>query len=123
MLHMQVDCICWRENWVLFASFAPQTVGPDLLATLIHVIDGQITEQLKMPGKAQEKVQIEPLLFLQEQLGSVMMWTSKGVRDAICFNEISRARGPWGIIKRRMKWDVKSEERLINSKKHPLDTL
>lgn len=48
-------------------------MGPDLLATLIHVIDGQITEQLKMPGKAQEKVQIEPLLFLQEQLGSVMM--------------------------------------------------
>lgn len=48
-------------------------MGPDSLVTLIHVIDGQITEQLKMPGKAQEKVQMEPLLFLQEQLGSVMM--------------------------------------------------
>lgn len=29
--------------------------------------------QIKMHGKAQEKVQVEPLLFLQELLGFVMM--------------------------------------------------
>lgn len=76
-----------------------------------------------MAEKAQEKVQMEPLLFLQELLGSVMMWVLKGAKDGVCSNEISRPRGPRGIMKKRMKWDIKSEERLISHKKHPLGAL
>lgn len=52
-----------------------------------------------------------------------MMWALKGARDGVCGNEISRARGPWGIVKKRVKWDMKSEERLIRGKKRPLGSL
>lgn len=74
MLYMQVDCKSTGERGEVYLPHLHlrQWVLISLLS-LIHVIDGQIIEQLKMPGKAQEKVQMEPLLFLQEQLGSVMM--------------------------------------------------
>lgn len=54
--------ICTSDSGVLIS-----------LLCLVCVIDGQIIEQLKMAEKAQEKVQMEPLLFLQVTLGSVMM--------------------------------------------------
>lgn len=74
MLHMQVDCkfAGERDEVYLPHLHLRQWVLISLLC-LIHVIDGQVIEQLKMPGKALEKIQMEPLLFLQEQLGSVMM--------------------------------------------------
>lgn len=74
MLHMQVDCELSGEGTEVYLPHLHlrQWVLISLLR-LIHVIDGQIIEQLKMPGEAQEKVHVEPLLPLQEQLGSVMM--------------------------------------------------
>lgn len=74
MLHMQVDCEFSGERAEVYLPHLHlrQWVLISLLC-LIHVIDGQIIEQLKMPRKAQEKVHVEPFLPLQEQLGSVMM--------------------------------------------------
>lgn len=71
---MQVDCKFSREREEVYLPHLHlrQWFLISLLC-LIHVIDGQIIEQFKMPGKTQRKVQMEPLLFVQEQLGSVMM--------------------------------------------------
>jgi len=74
MLNIQVDCKFAEERAEVYLPHLHlRQWVPISLLCLIHVIDGQIIEQLKMPGKAQEKVQMETLLFLQEQLGSVTM--------------------------------------------------
>lgn len=70
-------------------------------------IDGQIIAQLKMLRKTQEKFQVDLFLFLQEQLGPVMMWVLKGAKDSTCGNENSRPGDPQGIAK-RVKPDKKS---------------
>lgn len=70
---------------------------------LNHIIDGQIIAQLKMLRKTQEKFQVDLLLFLKEQLGSVMMWVLKGAKDSACGNEISRPGDLTGNCKEESK--------------------
>lgn len=70
MLHMKVDCkfAGERDEVYLLHLHLRQWVLISMLC-LIHVIDGQVIEQLKMPEKTQEKIQMDLLLFLQEQSG------------------------------------------------------